>query len=443
LANPKGTVMIRRKGARSALRHFLASEAAGGILLVGAAALAMTVANSALAEPYHSLLHAETGPVLSPKLGPMTLHLWVNDGLMAVFFLLVGLEIKREFVDGRLATWKQRRLPVIAAASGMIVPALFYLFVVADRPDLDNGWAIPAATDIAFAIGVLALLGRRAPTSLKLFLTTVAIVDDMGAVAIIALAYTPEIDTVALGAAAAILVALYVLGRSGVTRLWVFMLGAGALWYAVLLSGVHATVAGVLAAGVVPIVRTPGAPDSAASPLHRLEHALAPWVAFLIVPLFGFANAGVAVGGLGLDELLAPLPLAVAAGLFLGKQVGIFGAIWLSVRFGLAGRLSGATWLQVYGVTILCGIGFTMSLFIGALAFPDDAPLVEEAKIGILLGSLVSALVGFLVLRLAPPHRRFEEVEARIGSSIDFDGDADCVDDSKVRTPPSRSDTKC
>jgi Na+:H+ antiporter, NhaA family len=434
--------MTRRRGARSALRHFLASEAAGGLLLVGAAALAMVVANSALAEPYHRLLHAETGPVLSPKLGPMTLHLWINDALMAVFFLLVGLEIKREFVDGRLATWKQRRLPVIAAASGMIVPALVYLLVAGSEPGLAAGWAIPAATDIAFAIGVLALLGRRAPTSLKLFLTTVAIVDDMGAVAIIALAYTPAIDTVALGAAAAILVILYVMGRSGVARLWPFMLGAGALWYAVLLSGVHATVAGVLAAAVVPIVRTPGGPDSAASPLHRLEHALAPWVAFLIVPLFGFANAGVAIGGLGLAEILAPLPLAVAAGLFLGKQLGIFGAIWLAVRFGLAGRLSGATWLQVYGVAILCGIGFTMSLFIGALAFPGDPALVEEAKIGILLGSLVSAVVGFLVLRFAPPHRRFAEMEAKLSADIDVAGDAECLDDSDATNGPSRSDTK-
>ena len=434
--------MTRRTGARSALRHFIDSEAAGGLLLVGAALLAMIVANSALAEPYHDLLHAETGPLLSPKLGPMTVHLWINDGLMAVFFLLVGLEIKREFVDGRLATWKQRRLPVVAAASGMIVPALVYLFVAGGEPGLAAGWAIPAATDIAFAIGVLALLGKRAPTSLKLFLTTVAIVDDMGAVAIIALAYTPAIDTVALGAAAAILVILYVMGRSGVTRLWPFMLGAGALWYAVLLSGVHATVAGVLAAATIPVVRTPGAPDSAASPLHRLEHALAPWVAFLIVPVFGFANAGVAIGGLGLAEILAPLPLAIAAGLFLGKQVGIFGAIWLSVRFGLAGRLSGATWLQVYGVSILCGIGFTMSLFIAALAFPADPVLVEEAKIGILLGSLVSAVVGYLVLRLAPPHRRFAQVEAKLSGDIDVDGDAECLDDLDSLDAPSRSDTK-
>ncbi|HEY0044315.1 MAG TPA: Na+/H+ antiporter NhaA, partial [Allosphingosinicella sp.] len=353
---------------RSALRRFLDSEAAGGILLMAAAALALIVANSPLAHLYHDVLHAETGPVLSDKLGPMTVHLWINDGLMAVFFLLVGLEIKREFVDGRLATWEQRRLPVIAAAVGMAVPAAFYLVLTASEDGLSRGWAIPAATDIAFAIGVLALLGSRAPTSLKLFLTTVAIADDLGAVAIIALAYTASLDTLALGAAAGILVAMYVMGKSGVRPLWPYLIGALLLWYAVLMSGVHATVAGVLAAATVPIVTTPGAPDSAESPLHRLEHGIAPWVAFLIVPVFGFANAGVSIGGLGLEQVFAPLPLGIAAGLFVGKQLGIFAAIWGAVKLGLASPLRGATWLQVYGVCVLCGIGFTMSLFIGALA---------------------------------------------------------------------------
>src|SRR5688572_2958170 len=279
----------------------------------------------------------------------MTVHLWINARLMAVFFLLVGLEIKREFVDGRLSTWERRRLPVIAAAVGMALPAIFYLAFTASEPDLARGWAIPAATDIAFAIGVLALLGPRAPTSLKLFLTTVAIADDLGAVAIIALAYTDHLNTLALGAAAAILVALYAIGKSGVPRLWVYLIGAALLWCATLLSGVHATVAGVLAAAAVPIVRSPGAPDASDSPLHRLEHGLAPWVAFLIVPLFGFANAGLALDEVGLGAMLAPLPLAIAAGLFVGKQIGIFGAVWLSVRLGFARPLAGATWLQVYG----------------------------------------------------------------------------------------------
>jgi NhaA family Na+:H+ antiporter len=408
---------------RSALREFLGSEAAGGVLLMAAAALALIVANSPLAGAYEHILHAEVGPELTPKLGPMTVHLWINDGLMAVFFLLVGLEIKREFVDGRLSSWERRRLPFIAAASGMAVPAAIYLTLAGGDASLTRGWAIPAATDIAFAIGVLALLGSRAPTSLKLFLTTVAIIDDMGAVAIIALAYTAAIDTLALGIAAGILFAMYVMGKSGVVRLWPYLLLAAALWYFVLLSGVHATIAGVLAAATIPLVKTPGAPDSPVSPLHRLEHGIAPVVAFFIVPLFGFANAGVSLGGMGLDELLAPLPLGIAAGLFVGKQVGIFAAVWLAVRLGLAQRLRGATWLQIYGVSMLCGIGFTMSLFIGALAFPESPELIEEAKLGVLAGSFVSALAGYLVLRFAPQHLRHEEAEREQDEEIDADGD--------------------
>jgi NhaA family Na+:H+ antiporter len=408
---------------RSALRRFLDSEAAGGILLMMAAAAALLVANSPLYPLYHDFVHAETGPVLTPKLGPMNVHLWINDGLMAVFFLLVGLEIKREFVDGRLATWKQRRLPVIAAAVGMIVPAVIYLFLTTGTPGLSRGWAIPAATDIAFAIGVLALLGSRAPTSLKLFLTTVAIVDDMGAVAIIALAYTDSLNTLALGGAAAVLVAMYFLNNSGVRALSPYVALAALLWYLVLLSGVHATIAGVLAAMMIPIVKTPGAPDAADSPLHRLEHAIAPWVAFAIVPLFGFANAGVDVTGMGLDDVFAPLPLGIAAGLFLGKQLGIFAAVWLSVRFGIASKLRGATWLQIYAVAALCGIGFTMSLFIGALAFPGNVELIEEAKIGVLLGSFASALTGFAILRFAPSHPQQAAEDARQREEIDSDGD--------------------
>ena len=409
----------------SALRDFLRSEAAGGILLMAAAALAMIVANSPLYDAYHHILHAETGPVLTPKLGPMTAHLWINDGLMAIFFLLVGLEIKREFMDGRLSTWNQRRLPFIAAASGMAIPAAVYLALTSGNPELVNGWAIPAATDIAFAIGVLALLGSRAPTSLKLFLTTVAIVDDMGAVAIIAVAYTASINTLALGIAAGILLVMYILGKSGVHRLWIYLILAAMLWYAVLLSGVHATIAGVLAATAIPIVKTPGAPDAADSPLHRLEHGITPWVAFLIVPLFGFANAGVALDKVGMEQILAPLPLGIAAGLFFGKQVGIFGAVWLAVKFGLASKLRGATWVQIYGVATLCGIGFTMSLFIGALAFPGSPLLIEEAKIGVLLGSLASAVTGYAILRLAKPCDTQAHEEIAQSGEIDADGDVE------------------
>ncbi|MCW3834759.1 Na+/H+ antiporter NhaA [Sphingomonas canadensis] len=391
-----------RPRVRSALREFLKGEAAGGIVLMAAAAAAMIAANlPGLAEEYFHLLHLETGPVISPKYGPMTVHLWINDAAMALFFLLVGLEIKREFVDGRLASWEHRRLPVVAAAAGMLFPALVYLAITAGMPGLTNGWAIPAATDIAFAIGVLALLGKRAPASLKLFLTTVAIVDDMGAVAIIALAYTASINSLALGLAALVMAVMYVMGRSGVTKLWPYLLMAAVLWYFVFLSGVHATIAGVAAAMMIPIRKTPGAPDAEDSPLHRLEHALHPWSAFLIVPLFGFANAGVSLAGVTPATLLEPLPLGIAAGLLLGKQIGIFGCIWAAEKAGFAPRPGNAGWAQIYGVALLAGIGFTMSLFIGGLAFPYQPELADSVKIGVLAGSLLSAVAGFLVLRLA------------------------------------------
>ncbi len=391
---------------RSVLRTFLQSEAAGGIILMAAAALAMIVANlPGISDAYFHLLHAETGPVISPKYGSMTVHLWINDALMAIFFLFVGLEIKREFIDGRLASWEHRRLPIVAAAAGMVGPALVYLFITGWSGPLVNGWAIPAATDIAFAIGVLALLGSRAPASLKLFLTTVAIVDDMGAVAIIAIAYTAELSTLYIALGALVMSTMYVLNRSGVKRLWPYLLLGAALWYFVFMSGVHATIAGVLTAMMVPITASPGACDDAESPLHRLEHALAPWVAYLIVPVFGFANAGVSLAGMSPAILIAPLPLGIAAGLFLGKQVGIFGSVWLAAKLRFASPPGGATWLQIYAVAMLCGIGFTMSLFIGGLAFPGNEELVDEVKIGVLAGSILSAIVGYTILRVAPRWR--------------------------------------
>jgi Na+:H+ antiporter, NhaA family len=395
----------QRKPAASALREFLRSEAAGGIILMLVAALAMLAANSALVELYFHAIHAVIGPELTPKLGPMTVHLWINDGLMAVFFLLVGLEIKREFVDGHLSTWADRRLPVIAAVAGMAVPAFVYLSVAGADPALVRGWAIPAATDIAFAIGVLALLGSRAPASLKLFLTTVAIVDDMGAVAIIALFYTAQLNLQALGLAGLLWLAMMTLNRFGVMRLWPYLILAALLWYATLLSGVHATIAGVMAAFAIPLRRTLAAPDAEDSPLHRLEHALAKPVAFIIVPLFGFANAGVSLDGVGISDLLAPLPLGIALGLFLGKQLGIFASIWLAVKLRLAARPKDASWTQVYGVSLLCGIGFTMSLFIGGLAF-TDATKGDAVKIGVLMGSLGSALCGYALIRFAAKSNR-------------------------------------
>ena len=391
--------------APSALRTFMKGEAGSGALLIIASAAAILLVNfwPAAAHAYHDLLHWPLGYALSAKLGEMTPHLWINDGLMAIFFFVVGLEIKREWLDGRLSSWDRRRLPFAAAAAGMIVPALIYLVVVRDLPQLHAGWAIPAATDIAFAIGVLALLGKRAPLSLKLLLTTIAIVDDMGAVVIIALAYTDSIGGAALLGAGIVFGIMMMLNRLSVQKLWPYLLLALLLWYFVLLSGVHATIAGVAAAMAVPIRKTPGAPDAADSPLHRLENAIHPWSGYLIVPLFGFANAGVTLKGDIGAALTAPLPVAVMLGLFLGKQIGIFSAIWISAKTGFARLPRGATWAQTYGLSLLCGIGFTMSLFIGGLAFPSSVDLAEEAKTGILAGSLLSALAGFLVLRFARP----------------------------------------
>ena len=402
----KGVAVLNRPS--SMLRDFLTSEAAGGVLLMMAAALAMLLANlpGEGGHFYHALVHAGTGPELTPRLGRMTVHLWINDGLMTVFFLTVGLEIKRELIDGGLSTWERRRLPFIAAAAGMAVPAFVYLAAAHGQPALSGGWAIPAATDIAFAIGVVALLGRRVPASLKLMLTAIAIVDDMGAVAIIALVYTHGIDLPALGMAAAIVLLMFGLNRLRVQNLLPYMLAFAALWYFTLLSGVHATVAGVLTAMFVPVKATPGAPDAADSPLHRLEHAVHPWSAYLIVPLFGFANAGVPLDAAALAALLTPLPLAVAAGLFFGKQIGIFGGIWLADRLRLAKRPPGMGWRHVYGMALLCGVGFTMSLFIGGLAFPASPQLIEQARIGIIFGSLLSAIAGYILLRTVPQTSR-------------------------------------
>lgn len=415
----------QKSSPRSALLAFLTGEAGSGLLLILAALLAILLVNlwPQAANLYHHLLHAPLGHTLAPTLGEMTPHLWINDGLMAVFFLVVGLEIKREWLDGRLADWERRRLPIIAAAAGMAVPALVYLTVSGHVPGLARGWAIPAATDIAFALGVLALLGKRAPLSLKLLLATIAIVDDMGAVAIIAIAYTASIGGAALLCAMLVFGAMIALGRLGVKALWPFLLLAALLWYCVLLSGVHATIAGVLAAIAIPIRITPGAPDAADSPLHRLEHALHPWSAYLIVPLFGFANAGVHLEGNLLSQIAQPLPLAVTLGLFLGKQAGIFGAIFGCVKLGLAPMPRGATWAQVHGLALLCGIGFTMSLFIGGLAFPGAPEHVEEAKLGILGGSLLSALAGYALLRLVPLHPEHEAMARSQAAEIEADGD--------------------
>lgn len=399
--------MAEKRHVSSALRKFIASEGAGGLILIAAAALALVAANlSATASSYREFWHLEIGPVMAPGIGAMTLRLWINDALMALFFLLVGLEIKRELVLGELASWEQRRLPAIAAVTGMIVPALVYLAITHSTPSLHRGWAIPSATDIAFAICVLTVIGRRVPPSLKLFLTAVAIIDDIGAVVIIALFYTAHINLAALSWAFAILIVMIAAGRRGLVAPLFYLIAFAALWYCMLRSGVHATLAGVIAAIAVP-VRTSAAGQHR-SPLERLETGLQPWVAFAILPLFGFANAGVFFRQTGLDGLLAPLPLAVAAGLFFGKQLGIFTSTFAAVRLGIARRPEGASWTQIYGVAVVCGVGFTMSLFIGNLAF-KSATAVDDVKLGVLIGSIGSALLGFVILWLAAARRNEQQ----------------------------------
>ncbi|RWN46115.1 MAG: Na+/H+ antiporter NhaA [Mesorhizobium sp.] len=388
----------------SVFREFLDSEAAGGIILMVAAALALIVANSPLAETYFSALHA--------YLGPLSVSHWVNDGLMAVFFLLVGLEIKREMLDGQLSTWPRRVLPGIAAAGGMLVPALVYVAVNRNNAAALSGWAIPTATDIAFALGVLSLLGSRVPASLKVFLTALAIIDDLGAVIIIAIFYTSGLSLAYLGAAFAVIAALVVLNRMRVMTLVPYLVLGVILWVLVLKSGVHATLAGVALALTIPLERSAGiGHDLDHSPLHRLEHGLHKIVAFVVIPIFGFANAGVSLAGLSVSALIEPLTLGVAAGLVVGKLVGVFGSSALAIRLGLADLPANAGWTHMIGISLLCGIGFTMSLFIGLLAFAGDVALQDAVKVGILAGSFIAAILGAAVLLMAPARGGVEDGE--------------------------------
>ncbi|MDF3154401.1 Na+/H+ antiporter NhaA [Mesorhizobium sp. XAP10] len=388
----------------SVFREFLDSEAAGGIILMAAAALALIVANSPLAETYFSVLHA--------YLGPLSVSHWVNDGLMAVFFLLVGLEIKREMLDGQLSTWPRRVLPGIAAAGGMLVPALVYVAVNRNNAAALSGWAIPTATDIAFALGVLSLLGSRVPASLKVFLTALAIIDDLGAVIIIAIFYTSGLSLAYLGAAFAIIAALVVLNRMRVMTLVPYLVLGVVLWVLVLKSGVHATLAGVALALTIPLERSAGiGHDLDHSPLHRLEHGLHKIVAFVVIPIFGFANAGVSLAGLTFGALIEPLTLGVAAGLVVGKLVGVFGSSALAIRLGLADLPANAGWTHMIGISLLCGIGFTMSLFIGLLAFAGDVALQDAVKVGILAGSFIAAILGAAVLLMASGRGGVEDGE--------------------------------
>lgn len=368
--------------------EFIKAESAGGIVLMLAAAAALAVANSPLATIYASTLHTYA-------LGLSIQH-WINDGLMAIFFLLVGLEIKRELSIGELSSWTARALPGFAALGGMIAPALVYLAINRHSSETLGGWAIPAATDIAFALGVLSLLGKRVPSSLKIFLAALAIIDDLGAVIIIALFYTSELSLPMLGLAGAAVAALIALNRLKVHVLLPYLLIGAALWFFVLKSGVHATLAGVALALCIPLGDTQ---RDGASPLLALEHALQPWVAFLVVPIFGFANAGVALAGIGVDQLLDPVSLGVAAGLFVGKQIGVLLFAGFAIKIGVARMPARSNWMQLYGIALLCGIGFTMSLFIGNLAFPEAPHLIDEVKIGVLIGSLIAGVLGALVLR--------------------------------------------
>ncbi len=384
-----------------ALLRFLGHESAGGIVLALAALAALVVSNSAWQPAYQALVqtpvewHLGTWLVLTKPL-----VVWINDLWMAVFFLLVGLEIKREFIEGELADRRQARLPAVAALCGMVVPALVYsLFNLGDAQAL-RGWAIPAATDIAFAIGIVMLLGPRVPASLKIFLTAVAIIDDLGAIVVIAVFYTAQLSLPMLLGAGLGIGLLVAMNRAGVVRTDVYLALGLVVWLCVLKSGVHATLAGVVVALTIPM-RAPGG----ASPAQDLEHGLHPWVAFLVLPAFAFTNAGVALAGVKLATLAEGIPLGIAAGLLLGKAVGVFGSLALMVGLGWAARPAGASWLQCLGVAVLCGIGFTMSLFIGGLAFDGlGAGFETQLKLGVLAGSLASGLLGAAILVVA--HRR-------------------------------------
>ena len=379
------------------LRDFLQKESAGGIVLIFAAALALAVANSPLASSYMSLLDIPVVFAIDSFIIDKPLLLWINDGLMAVFFFLVGLEVKREVLEGQLSSWSKASLPLVAALGGMALPALVFIGFNLGSADNIQGWAIPAATDIAFALGILSLLGPRVPVALKALLLAIAVIDDIGAIAIIALFYSGEIDTGMLAAAAMVFIVMLALGRAKVASTIPYVLLAILMWAFVLKSGVHATLAGVAAALTIPLDRS-----SDHGPLERMEHALHPWVAFLVIPVFGFANAGVTLLGLEPSALLDPLPLGIALGLLIGKQLGIFGFAWMAVKMKLASLPDEVNWRQIHALSLLAAIGFTMSLFIGNLAF-TTADQIDAVKLGVLAGSTVAALTGYFLLKAALP----------------------------------------
>ncbi|MGE4545941.1 MAG: Na+/H+ antiporter NhaA [Pedobacter sp.] len=381
------------------IRDFLKLESSSGLILIGAMLLALICANSPLSILYDGLLQTSVEIHIGALHLAKPLLLWINDGLMAVFFLLVGLEVKREILEGELSSLPQIAMPGIAALGGMVVPAVIYAGINWSNPATMQGWAIPAATDIAFALGVMALLGKRVPGPLKLFLLTLAILDDLGAIVIIALFYTADLSVFSLVMAAIAVAGLAVLNRLGVTRIAAYVVLGVFLWVCVLKSGVHATLAGVVLAFAIPLRARD---QHGHSPLRHLEHNLHPWAAFGILPVFAFANAGVSLAGLSPGDLFTPLPLGIAAGLFVGKQLGIVSFSWIGVKLGLARLPQGISWSEFHGMAVLCGIGFTMSLFIATLALGNAGPATgDAARLGVLLGSLVSSVSGYYLLRRA------------------------------------------
>jgi len=379
--------------------EFYEQESSTGILLILVTIAALLLKNSPFSEIYNSFLHT---PVVI-QFGALKIAkpflLWINDGLMAVFFLLVGLEVKRELIRGNLSSWSQAALPVIAAIGGMLVPALIYVSFNHKEPLAMHGWAIPTATDIAFALGILSLLGSRVPASLKIFLLALAIIDDLGAIVIIALFYTTDLSMLSISIAALALLALFIINRSGVTSKAAYLLLGAVLWVSVLKSGVHATLAGVALAFMIPLGTES---DNSHSFAEQLEHDLHPWVSFMILPLFAFVNAGLDLRGLSLGQMTDPVPLGIILGLFVGKQTGVFLFSWLAIKFKIASLPEGSNWVQLYGVALMTGIGFTMSLFIDSLAFVDDSVYQYADKLAIVLGSLFSGLAGYFVLRFVP-----------------------------------------
>lgn len=390
----------------SAWKDFLKLEAASGLFLMAAAVLAMLVANSPLQGLYAGLIDLQVAISVGDFAIAKPLLLWINDGLMAVFFLLVGLELKREIVDGQIGSLRQAALPAAGAIGGMLVPAMIYVAINRDDPVAMQGWAIPAATDIAFALAVLGMLGNRVPLALRVLLVTVAIFDDVGAIVIIALFYTSDLSVTALLTAGACLPVLFVLNRRGVAEKAPYLLVGLVMWAAVLKSGVHATLAGVVLAFFIP------AKAGDAEPLKELEHDLHTAVAWFILPVFAFANAGISLTGISIDYILHPVPLGIVAGLLIGKQIGVFGFCWLSVKLGLAALPPNIRWWHVYGGSLLCGIGFTMSLFLASLAFESTGEnLLFDERLGIIVGSVLSGAAALLVLHLSLPREAADQGE--------------------------------